>query len=140
MYARRLKLFFDGGCRPNPGTMEVAVFARNVIYHVPDIGRGTNSDAEWLALIHALKVARSLGESDIELIGDSALVVHQAKGEWKCRGPELQAHLADYKALAGAFAQIRIRHVGRSHNLAGIALEGIRAGLAMNHRLSDVVL
>lgn len=129
MRTTRLKLYFDGGCRPNPGVMEIAVVARGVTYHVPDLGHGTNNDAEWLALIHALKVARSLGETDIALIGDSAHVVHQARGEWPCRGAGLKAHLAAFQSLAAGFASIRIKHVGRSKNLAGIALARRHAGL-----------
>ncbi|PTQ12055.1 ribonuclease HI [Sphingomonas oleivorans] len=123
MPERSLKLFFDGGCRPNPGAMEVAVVARGITYHKPDLGHGTNNDAEWLALIHALQVARSLGARDILLVGDSALVVNQANGAWKCRGAALQRHLGAFKALAAQFARVRVRHIGRSQNLAGIALE-----------------
>jgi len=124
-----LKLFFDGGCRPNPGAMEIAVVARGVTYHQADLGHGTNNDAEWLALIQALEVAQSLGATEIELVGDALTVVNQAKGLWKCRGPELQAHAARFRALAAAFARVRIRHVGRSQNLAGIALARRHAGL-----------
>lgn len=109
--------------------METAVVARGVTYHAPDIGHGSNNDAEWLALIHALQIARSLGETHLELLGDSALVIHQAKGEWKCRSPELQAHLKTFQALAADLACIRIRHVGRSRNLAGIALARGKTGL-----------
>lgn len=125
----RLKLFFDGGCRPNPGTMELAVVARGVVYHQPDMGHGTNNDAEWLALIHALEIAHSLGATDIELVGDSALVVNQAAGLWKCRGAVLREHHDTFTSLADRFSRIRIRHVKRSQNLAGIALSKRRDGL-----------
>lgn len=125
-----MKIFFDGGCRPNPGRLETAVVARGVIYHEPAAGFGTNNDAEWLALIHALKIAQGLGADDIELLGDSALIVNQAKGAWKCRGSALQAHHADFQTLAASFARIRIKHIKRSHNLAGIALERVRNGLS----------
>ena len=54
---RRLKIFFDGGCRPNPGKIEVAVVARGVTYFFDDLGSGTISDAEWLAFRVALRVA-----------------------------------------------------------------------------------
>jgi ribonuclease HI len=108
--------------------MESAVVARGVTYHQADLGHGTNNDAEWLALLHALEVAQSLGATDIELVGDALTVVNQAKGLWKCRGPALQAHAARFEVLAASFARVRIRHVGRSQNLAGIALDRRRAG------------
>ena len=124
-----LKLWFDGGCRPNPGPIEVAVVARGVVYYRAGLPPGSNNDAEWLALLHALAVARELGAHDIVLLGDSAVVVRQARGAGKCRSAQLGRHLAAYTAQAGAFARIRIRHVKRSHNLAGIALERRRSGL-----------
>ncbi|RJF85816.1 ribonuclease HI family protein [Sphingomonas cavernae] len=129
MRKQGLKLYFDGGCRPNPGEMETAVVARGVTYHRSNLGHGTNNDAEWLALIHALNVALSLGETELELIGDSALVVNQANGVWKCRSADLRTHLTKFEILATHFSRIRIKHIGRSRNLAGIALARQRIGL-----------
>lgn len=121
-----LKIYFDGGCRPNPGQMETAVVARGVFYHRPDCGNGTNNDAEWLALIHALELALSIGAHDIVLLGDSAVIVGQASGTAKCRSAALQAHRAAFLALKPQFERIRIRRVGRNQNLAGIALTRTR--------------
>jgi ribonuclease HI len=123
---RRLKIYFDGGCRPNPGQMETAVVARGITYYQPGCGFGTNNDAEWLALIHALEVAAMIGAFDILLLGDSAVIVGQASGEAKCRSPELSAHLAKFQTLASSFERIRLRRISRSQNLAGIALKNAR--------------
>ena len=130
-----LKLFFDGGCRPNPGRMSVAVVARGIAHVDLDMGHGTNSDAEWLALIHAMEVAQRLGADDLVLLGDSMLVVSQANRTAKCRGADLQAHLARFDALKPHFKRLRIRHTGRTSNLAGIALErALDAEAADAHR------
>jgi ribonuclease HI len=126
---RALKLFFDGGCRPNPGVIETAVVARGVTYHRPALGHGTNNDAEWLALLHALDVAEALDASEIVLVGDSALVLGQARGFVPCRSDALRVHLATFHARVPAFAAIRFRQVGRSQNLAGIALERVHGRL-----------
>lgn len=117
-----MKIYFDGGCQPNPGVMEVAVVARGVSYFLGDIGEGTNGDAEWLALIYGVRIAQQLGVQAPVLIGDSATIINQAKGIAKCRSPELQRHLAEYRALTADMPRIKIRQVGRSQNLAGIAL------------------
>lgn len=117
-----LKLFFDGGCRPNPGMIETAVVARGQIFMQRDIGHGSNGDAEWLALLHALRVAHELGADDIVLIGDAAMVVDQASGATKCRSPYLRTHLAAFQEASRAFKRVRVRRVGRHKNLAGIAL------------------
>ena len=123
---RPLKLFFDGGCRPNPGMMETAVAARGQVWHRPAIGQGTNDHAEWLALIDALEVAATLGVQDIVLLGDSAFVVGQASGALKPRAAFVP-HLVRFAALTAQFRRVRVRRIARSHNLAGIALAGIAA-------------
>ena len=121
-----IKIFFDGGCRPNPGQMETAVVARGITYHQPDCGIGTNNDAEWLALIHAAEIALSISTRNVVMLGDSALVVGQANGVAKCRSQELFAHFMKFQDLACNFESIKIRRVGRSQNLAGIALDKMR--------------
>jgi ribonuclease HI len=125
---KRLKIFFDGGCRPNPGTIEAAVVARGVTYFLDDLGSGTSSDAEWQALLAALRLGQSLGEPDFELIGDCANVIAQANGEVKSRGGRAQAHLAAFWEQAASAPPTRIRWIARTQNLAGIALARRRLG------------
>ncbi len=127
--SKAVKLYFDGGCRPNPGPIETMVAARGQTYHGADIGQGDNNDAEWEALLAALAVAQTLGLSEIVLIGDSALVVGQARGTARCGAPRFVDYLARFDAAAAQFASVRVRQVARSHNLAGIALERLRAGV-----------
>ncbi|MEG3085354.1 reverse transcriptase-like protein [Sphingomonas sp. PB2P12] len=119
---RRTKVFFDGGCRPNPGKIECAVVLKGITHYRDDVGQGTNSDAEWLAAIYALEIAAQFGEREIVLLGDSTLIVTQATGVAPCRSAELKAHHVRFAALARTFNMVRIRHVGRTQNLAGIAL------------------
>lgn len=116
----RLKIFFDGGCRPNPGVIEVALVAGGQTSILHDLGHGTSGDAEWLALIHALKLAHSLKVDDFILLGDSASVIAQANGSARCSKAGLR-HLETFRALA-AGPQPRVRYIKRAQNLAGIAL------------------
>lgn len=118
-----MKLWFDGGCRPNPGAMRSAVFARGQVWLRDDLGQGDNNDAEWLALFHALEIARLLGADEVTLLGDSALVVGQASGSARCRDSRFMAYLAAFKAAAAGFRRVRVRRVARAQNHAGIALE-----------------
>ena len=74
---RPVKVFFDGGCRPNPGPMETAVVMRGVTEIRRGLGDGDCEQAEWLALLHALAVAQ--GQRDIILIGDALSVIRQAR-------------------------------------------------------------
>lgn len=115
------KVFFDGGCRPNPGTMETAVVVAGHAYIQRDLGFGSSEDAEWLALIAAMRIAQSLGLANFVLLGDAVSVVGVASGTAKSRGRAIR-HLQAFHALASAAGQPRIRHVRRSQNLAGIVL------------------
>ena len=113
-----MKLFFDGGYRP--AGMETAVVVRGEAHIRRDLGPGSSMDAEWLALIDALRIAKELRLSDMVLLGDSLAVIGQANGTVRCRGDSIR-HLGTFRALAGANPP-RIRYVKRSQNLAGIAL------------------
>ena len=118
---RPLKIFFDGGCRPNPGAMEIAIVAQGQTHILRDLGHGSNDDAEWRALLHAVKLARSLGLVDCVLLGDAATVIAQANGSAKPRGVGI-VHRAALQTLLAGDAPPRVRHIKRTQNLAGIAL------------------
>lgn len=121
---RRVKIYFDGGCRPNPGALEAAVVARGVTHFFDNMGSGTSSDAEWLALRLALQVAQSLGEHDFDLIGDSLEVIQQASGSSRCSSIAAAEHLAKYEERAASGRPRRLIWTPRQQNLAGIALAG----------------
>ena len=117
-----VKVYFDGGCRPNPGPVETAVVLRGVAHIRRDQGDGDSEQAEWLALFHALEIAASHGERDIILIGDSLPVIRQAVGTLRCA----PSRAARFGEAAQSFDRVRLRYSGRSQNLAGIALERAR--------------
>jgi ribonuclease HI len=114
--------FFDGGCRPNPGPMEIAVVSRGQTYIREDLGSGDNNQAEWLALLFAVELATAQGSPDPVFAGDSMLVVQQAMGIWRCRSSQLEPYLAAFQTAVGGLPRVRVRHVRRSKNLAGFAL------------------
>lgn len=117
-----MKLFFDGGCRP--GGMETAVVAGGEASIARDLGPGTSMTAEWLALIAAARLARALAVEAPVLLGDAAAVIAQAKGTVRCP-PAHRGHLETFLAIAAAGPAFRLRHVRRTQNLAGIALDSL---------------
>lgn len=121
MTARRTKIYFDGGCRPNPGPMEIAVVIGGIVHIEDDIGAGGSMDAEWRALIAALRLMGERGITDGILLGDAAAVIAQATGKAPARGSAAR-HLAACRALLGDGPMPPIRHIARTRNLAGIAL------------------
>lgn len=118
-----VKVYFDGGCKPNPGTMEVGVVMEHGPRYHSKMGYGTNNEAEWIALLWAMGLAASQGLREVEFIGDSKLVISQASGTWKCNKPELQTFLEDFKLRKKEFDRVRLTHVLRDSNLAGQYLE-----------------
>ena len=121
MALRRLKVFFDGGCRPNPGRIEVAVLISGVSHLFDDLGWGTSNDAEWLALICALELAHTLDLGQFELIGDALDVIQQANAVLQ-RGQPVPGHTTAFLHLVVKSPPARIRWIKREQNLAGIAL------------------
>ncbi len=87
-----------------------------------DLGRGDNNQAEWLALLFAAELAVGEGASDVLFLGDSTLVVQQAKGLWTCRSPQLRPYVETFRTATLPLLRVHLRQVRRSKNLAGVAL------------------
>ena len=119
--ARRLVVNVDGGARGNPGPAAAAAVISTADGEVltersEAIGNATNNVAEYRALLLGLDLARELGADEVELVGDSELVVRQVKGEYRVKDQSLRAlHQQVASALAG-FNRWSIRHVRREQN------------------------
>jgi ribonuclease HI len=118
----RTTFYFDGGARPNPGPMEVAVVSRGRTWFRDDLGIGDNNEAEWTALLHAVDLAIACRATDVLFVGDSAIVVEQARGRQPCRSAQLQPYLLTFRREIAAIPRFGLKHVPRAKNLAGIAL------------------
>ena len=118
---RRVKVFFDGGYRPDPLGMELAVVIAGREYIRRNLGAGTSMDAEWLALIEGMRLARQFALVDPVLLGDAAAVIAQANAVVRCP-PAYRNHLEAFRALPRPAGRLRIRYIKRTQNLAGIAL------------------
>ncbi len=86
----KLVVNVDGGARGNPGPAAIAAVVQGpggeVLEELGErIGRATNNVAEYRALLLGIERAAALGASELELVGDSELVVRQVKGEYKVK-------------------------------------------------------
>ena len=111
----------DGGSRGNPGPAAVGVVLRNgggevVEELVKRIGSATNNVAEYRALLLGIERARELGATELELIGDSELIVRQVKGEYKVKDAALRDLHTQVKTALAPFESWSIRHVRREAN------------------------
>lgn len=125
--SRRLVANVDGGARGNPGPAAIAAVITdpdgNVLdEHGETIGTATNNVAEYRALLLGIERARALGAHEIELIGDSELVVRQVKGEYRVKDAGLRPLHDQVRDALEGFERWSIRHVRREHNAAADAL------------------
>ncbi|MBM3929280.1 MAG: reverse transcriptase-like protein, partial [Sphingomonadales bacterium] len=75
--------------------MELAVVVGGRMHVAQGLGTGTSMEAEWRALITAVRLAVALAIEDAVLLGDAAAVIAQASGA--ARVPMA------YRPLAAAF-------------------------------------
>ena len=126
--------FFDGGARGNPGPAAIGVVLRDgdgaVVEEVGErIGEATNNVAEYRALLLGLELAKGHGGTEIELIGDSELVVRQVEGRYKVKNAGMKQLHEEVKRSLREFDSWSIRHVRRELNaeadrLVNEALDG----------------
>ncbi len=113
----------DGGARGNPGPAAVAAVITAADGAVIDeqarlIGPATNNVAEYRALLLGIELAKQLGAREVELIGDSELIVRQVKGEYRVKDANLRELHGEVRAALGDLGRWSIRHVRREQNAA----------------------
>ena len=79
------------------------------------LGVKTNNEAEYAALITLLEEARSRGMREIEIRGDSKLVVSQVNREWKINKPHLMVLAKEAWSLMEGM-KVRLVWVPRDKN------------------------
>ena len=129
----RAHLYFDGASRGNPGPAAIGwvlVSGDGIVDEAGRrIGRATNNQAEYRALIAGLEAARDLGFDEVEVRGDAELIVKQVRGEWDANDPTLREHRVTVRELLASFDDWSLSHVPRDVNdradaLANEALDG----------------
>ena len=127
----------DGGARGNPGPAAIGVVLRDdgeVLEEVGEtIGEATNNVAEYRALLRGIELAATRGASELELIGDSELVVRQVEGRYKVKNAGMKELHEEVKRALREFDSWSIRHVRRAENadadrLVNQALDGALDG------------
>lgn len=116
----RAHVYFDGASRGNPGPAAagwVVVTADGVVTEGGDrIGKATNNQAEYAALVRSLEVAAEYGFDEVDVRGDSELVVKQVRGEWDANDPTLRERRVRVRELLDRFDRWSIEHVPREIN------------------------
>lgn len=128
----------DGGARGNPGPAAIGVVVRDGDGQVLEklgekIGEATNNVAEYRALLKGIELAAAHGATELEVVGDSELVVRQVEGRYKVKNAGMKELHAEVKKALRDFDSWSIRHVRRAENadadrLVNEALDGVLDG------------
>lgn len=126
--------YTDGGARGNPGPAGIGVVLQNKDSETIGewsefLGIATNNQAEYKALLLALKQAVALGAIELECRLDSELVVKQLKGEYKVKHPDLKPLFEQAKSLISQIKNVSFKHIPRELNKQADRL----ANQAMDH-------
>jgi len=116
----KAKLFTDGGARGNPGPAGIGgvltIEGKEPIEFSEYIGKATNNQAEYKAVLFGLKLAQEKGVTYIFCYLDSELVVKQMLGEYRVKDAGLKVLHAEVQAVVAGFEEASWQHVVRSKN------------------------
>jgi len=116
----RAHVYFDGASRGNPGPAAIGwvlVTGDGIAAEGGErIGRVTNNQAEYEALIRALEAALDYGFEELRIKGDSQLVVKQVRGKWDVNDPTLRKKRLRARELLDRVEEWSIDHVPRDIN------------------------
>lgn len=127
----KIVIFTDGGSRGNPGPAAIGgviqIGSQKVTFS-QCIGKKTNNEAEYEALIFGLKkLKQELGKvkaknSQVECFLDSELVVKQLNHQYKLKDERIQKFFIEIWNLCLDFGKVSFTHVFREKNKEADAL------------------
>jgi len=122
----KIIIYTDGGARDNPGPAAIGVVitqeGQTLKKYSEFIGRATNNQAEYQAVIFALKKVKLLfGKKkaktmEIGICLDSELVAKQLNHQYKIKEKDLQPLFLKIWNLILDFGQINFKYIPRQQN------------------------
>ena len=111
----------DGVSRGNPGPAAIGATIKDeqgklIASISQSIGSTTNNQAEYQAIIAALKKALQLGADQVHIRSDSELVVRQINGQYKVKKASLKPLYQKVKQLQNQLAVVNAKYVPREQN------------------------
>uniref|UniRef100_A0A2N9HVA1 Uncharacterized protein n=1 Tax=Fagus sylvatica TaxID=28930 RepID=A0A2N9HVA1_FAGSY len=115
----RWKLYFDGAANAvgsGIGAVLVSPKGQQTPIAVKLGFDCTNNMTEYEACIVGLQAALEFGAYELEVFGDSLLIVSQTNGEWQARDPKLIPYQRYISRLVPKFKYITFTYTPRAHN------------------------
>ncbi|XP_070662185.1 uncharacterized protein [Malus domestica] len=100
-----------------------------------DYQESTNNQAEYEALIIGLEILIELWAMEVEVFGDSKLVINQLNGEYKCRHIIMAGYyLATTQLLSYWDSEVSVNHIPRGSNLVANEMAQIASRVPIQER------
>ena len=121
MKNKKLIIYTDGGVRNNPGPAGIGAVLMSedekAIARISEyIGNTTNNQAEYRAVIAAIKKAKELGAEELNFYLDSELVVKQLNREYKVKDKDLALLFVQIYNISLSFKKITFNYIPREMN------------------------
>ncbi|PIR13397.1 ribonuclease H [Candidatus Falkowbacteria bacterium CG11_big_fil_rev_8_21_14_0_20_39_10] len=121
MKYKKLIIFTDGGARGNPGPAGIGAVLKDedgkITAEISEyIGETTNNQAEYRAVLAAIKKAQEIGAEELEFYLDSELVVKQLNREYKVKNKDLAPLFVRIYNATMDFKKVTFKHVRREEN------------------------
>lgn len=118
---KKIKIFTDGGARGNPGPAAIGLVIKDekdkiIKQYSEYIGKTTNNQAEYKALIKGLELANQFKPIEVLCFLDSELVVKQMNHEFKVKDKNLQPLFIKVWNAGLGFKKITYQYIPRSLN------------------------
>jgi ribonuclease HI len=107
-------LKLDGG---GAGVLFISPRDEQLKYVLQILWEVSNTEAEYEALLHGLRLMISLGIKRLLVYGDSLLVVQQVNKEWDCNKETMDTYVQEVRKLENKFSGLEVHHVIREHNV-----------------------
>ena len=123
------QLYFDGAANQLGFSISIILISPQG-YHIPRLVRLTffdhhrlmNNIVEYEACITGLETTLDLGVRQLEINGDSNLVIQQTQGIWRTRDEKLKPYHAYLDLLVARYDELRYIHLSRAKNQFANAL------------------
>jgi ribonuclease HI len=123
----KLVIYTDGAARGNPGPAAIGVVLKDAAGATAatigrTLGKKTNNQAEYAAVIAGLEKAISLGARQVTLKSDSELIVKQLMGLYRVKNADLRELYQKVIKLAGQLEKFSAVSIPREQNKQADAL------------------
>ncbi|XP_004292069.1 PREDICTED: uncharacterized protein LOC101313385 [Fragaria vesca subsp. vesca] len=100
----------------------------------------TKNQAEYEALIIGLEILLDLGVREVQIFGDSLLVVNQLVEKFKCFSSSIEPYLRKAFEVLDRFDDVYIEHIPREFNFAANELAQVASGLSLRDGVRERLL